>query len=162
MVNYDNRQYIEFLEIVDDLIDTPEIKMLKNCTHHYGVNRYQHCINVAYYSYVLCKKLGLNYTAAARAGLLHDLFYYDWHDSGLGIAKHALKHSSIALKNAEKLTKLSELERDIIKNHMWLCGKMWPHHKEAYIVSIADKICAVWEASYGVKQKLSFSFENAS
>ncbi len=157
MVNYDNNQYEGFLDIVSDLINTPEFKKLEDCTHHYGVSRYQHCINVAYYSYVLCKKLGLNYTAAARAGLLHDLFYYDWQNSGLSMAKHALRHSSIALKNAEKLTSLSALERDIIKNHMWLCGKIWPKHRESYIVSLADKICAVWEASYGVKQKLILS-----
>lgn len=154
MVNYDNNQYEDFLGIVGDLITAPEFKKLENCPHHYGVSRYQHCINVAYYSYVLCKKLGLNYVAAARAGLLHDLFYYDWHGSGLGMAKHAVKHSAIALENAEKLTELSELERDIIKNHMWLCGNIWPRHRESYIVSLADKICAVWEVSYSLKQKL--------
>lgn len=159
MVNYDNRQYEEFLTIVGDLINTPEFERLRHCRHHYGVSRYQHCINVAYYSYILCKKFGLNYTAAARAGLLHDLFYYEWDNSGISMSEHALKHSAIALENAEKLTNLSELEADIIKNHMWLCSiKIRPRHKEAYIVSIADKICAVWEASYGVKSKVMLAF----
>lgn len=157
MVNFDNSQYEDFLEIVSDLISTPEFQKLDDCTHHYGVSRAQHCINVAYYSFVLCKKLKMDYVSAARAGLLHDLFFYDWHDSGLGIIKHALLHSKIALKNAEKLTELNDLERDIIKNHMWLCGKMWPRHGESYIVSMADKICAVWEASYGLKQKFVLS-----
>lgn len=157
MVNFDNNQYEEFLDIVSDLINTPEFLKLYDCTHHYGVSRGQHCINVAYYSFVLCKKLNLNYVAAARAGLLHDLFYYDWHDSGLGIVGHAFKHSKIALQNAEKITELSDLERDIIKNHMWLCGRMWPRHRESYIVSMADKVCAVWEVGYSFKQKLALS-----
>ena len=155
MVNADNNLYNEFLEIVEDLIYTPEFRKLDECSHHYGVSRMQHCINVAYYSFVVCKKLKLDYVAAARAGLLHDLFCYDWQGSGLGVAKHAFLHSSIALENAEQLTELSPLERDIIKNHMWLCGKMWPRHRESYIVSVADKVCAVWEAGYGVKRKVA-------
>ena len=157
MVNSDNNLYNEFLDVVSDLIDTPEFRKLDECSHHYGVSRLQHCINVAYYSFLVCRKLNLNYKAAARAGLLHDLFYYDWQGSGLGMVKHALLHSRIALANAEKLTELTDLERDIIKNHMWLCGNIWPRHRESYIVSMADKVCAVWEAGYGVKCKLSYA-----
>lgn len=162
MVNTCNRQYEDFLRIVEDLIDTPEINRLRSCRHHYGVSRYQHCINVAYYSFLLCRRLGLNYTAAARAGLLHDLFYYDWDDSGISMSEHAMRHSAIALSNAEKLTALTDLERDIIKNHMWLSNtKIWPKRREAYIVSAADKICAVWEASYGIKTKVMLAFAGA-
>ncbi len=57
MVNADNNLYNEFLEIVEDLIYTPEFRKLDECSHHYGVSRMQHCINVAYYSFVVCKKL---------------------------------------------------------------------------------------------------------
>lgn len=67
MVNADNNLYNEFLEIVEDLIYTPEFRKLDECSHHYGVSRMQHCINVAYYSFVVCKKLKLDYVAAARA-----------------------------------------------------------------------------------------------
>lgn len=56
MVNADNNLYNEFLEIVEDLIYTPEFRKLDECSHHYGVSRMQHCINVAYYSFVVCKK----------------------------------------------------------------------------------------------------------
>ena len=159
MVNDSNSQYQEFRGIVQDLMDNEAFLRLENCSHHYGVSRKQHCINVAYYSYLMCKRMGLNYEAAARAGLLHDLFYYDWSDAGLGAVKHALLHSRIALKNAQKITELSELEKDII--HMWLCGMIWPRHKEAYVVSMVDKICAVWEASYGIyaQMRLKLAFE---
>lgn len=158
MVDTSNNLYDEFLDVVGDLINTPEFKKLDEYSHHYGVTRMQHCINVAYYSFTVCKKMGLDYVAAARAGLLHDLFYYDWHETGISMVKHAILHSRIAVKNAEKITELSDLERDIIKSHMWLCGKMWPRHKESYIVSMADKICAVWEAGYGVKNRLAYAF----
>lgn len=159
MVNYNNNQYNDFLKIVDELITSDEFNRLKGCIHHYGVNRHQHCINVAYYSYILCKKFKLDYVAAARAGLLHDLFYYDWNNSNLSMSQHAVKHSAAALKNAEELTELSNLERDIIINHMWLCGiKIWPRHRETYIVSLADKICAVWEVCYGIKNRVRLAF----
>ena len=32
---------------------------------------------------------------------------------------HAYMHPRIAVKNAEKITELSDLERDIILKHMW-------------------------------------------
>ncbi len=158
MVNSDNNLYREFLDTVGDLINAPEFRMLDKCRHHYGVSRMQHCVNVAYYSFVVCRRLGLDYRAAARAGLLHDLFYYEWQSDEMGFAEHARKHSEIALENAERLTELSELEKDIIKNHMWLCGSMWPRHRESYIVSLADKICAVWEASHGFRLRVSTGF----
>ena len=154
MVDNHNNLYSEFEEIVGDLLKSPEFNKLDICTHHYGVSRKQHCINVAYYSFVVCRRLGLDYRAAARAGLLHDLFYYEWQSSGIGFMEHAALHSRVALENAAKLTELSELERDIIINHMWLCGSMWPRHRESYIVSMADKICAVWEASSGIKNRV--------
>ncbi len=153
MVDANNNLYREFLDVIENLIDAPEFKRLSECRHHYGVTRMQHCINVAYYSFVVCRRLGLNYRAAARAGLLHDLFYYDWNSETMSFKQHAYSHSKDALKNAEKLTELTELERDIIKNHMWLCGAIWPRYRETYIVSVADKICALWEACRGVRVK---------
>ncbi len=153
MVDSNNNYYDEFLDIVDDLINTPEFGRLAKCRHHYGVTRMQHCLNVAYYSFVLCKRLHLDYRAAARAGLLHDLFYYEWRSDEMGFFEHASVHSREALSNAEKLTELSDLERDIIRNHMWLCGLIWPRRRETYIVSVADKVCAVWEAAHGMRLK---------
>ena len=153
MVDANNNLYREFLDVTDDLIDAPEFKRLSECRHHYGVSRMQHCINVAYYSFVVCRRLGFDYRAAARAGLLHDLFYYEWNSETMSFRQHAYSHSKDALKNAESLIELTELERDIIKNHMWLCGKIRPRYRETYIVSVADKICALWEACRGVRIK---------
>lgn len=55
----------------------------------------------------------------ARAGLLHDLFYYDWRVTKFSLGTHAYVHPRIALRNAEKLTDLSAMEKDIIIKHMW-------------------------------------------
>jgi uncharacterized protein len=63
---------------------------------HSDVSCLEHCMSVSYNSYLICRRLGLNYQAAARGGLLHDLFLYDWHvskpENGLhGLPIH-LKH----------------------------------------------------------------------
>ncbi|MEG2505769.1 MAG: hypothetical protein RSB44_13935, partial [Carnobacterium sp.] len=51
----------------------------------------------------------------ARAGLLHDLFYYDWRTTKFDEGTHAYMHPRIAVKNAEKITELSALKE--IKNY---------------------------------------------
>ena len=160
MVTEFNKDYEEFLDIVRDIYEKDEFKSLDYCSHHYGVSRKAHCINVAYYSYVICKKAGLDYVAAARGGLLHDLFHYECRSKRFGALKHAALHPKLALRNAEKLTKLSPKERDIILTHMFLCAKVLPHCRESYIVSMVDKYCAIWEAVHGAKCKFkSVCFE---
>ena len=56
-------------------------------------------------------------------------------------------HPRIAVKNAEKITELSELERDIIIKHMWGATITPPKYKESYIVTMVDKYCAIREAA---------------
>ena len=53
-------------------------------------------------NYIVCKKLGLDDNAAAKAGLLHDLFLYDWHGHKpeKGERMHGFEHPNKALKNA--------------------------------------------------------------
>ena len=68
----------EFENIVHDLIANETVLKMKNFTQHLGTCRFEHCYSVAYYSYWVCKKLKLDYISATRAGMLHDLFLYDW------------------------------------------------------------------------------------
>ena len=66
-----------YYDCVSDIIDAPEIMRLKNIAHHISTTRYQHCVNVSYYGFIICRKLKLDARSAARAGLMHDMFYYD-------------------------------------------------------------------------------------
>lgn len=154
MVSQKNRQYMLYFELVGTLLDSPEFIRLDRFSHHYGVSRMRHCINVSYYSFVLCKRLGLDYTAAARGGLLHDLFFYECSKKRFGALKHAALHPKLALRNAERLTALTDKEKDIIAKHMCLFDKVLPRYAESYVVSMVDKYCAVYEALYGVFQLL--------
>ncbi len=141
------REDEEYMSYVEDLLETEAVKKLANYTQHVHSTRLEHSISVSYYSYLLAKKWGGNAKATARAGLLHDLFYYDWRTTKFDEGTHAYIHPRIAVKNAEKITDLSDLERDIILKHMWGATIAPPKYKEGYIVTFVDKYCAVKEAA---------------
>ncbi|MBL1226282.1 HD domain-containing protein [Enterococcus sp. BWR-S5] len=137
----------EYMSYVEDLLATEEVQRLGNYIQHMNSTRLEHSISVSYYSYKLAKKWNGDARATARAGLLHDLFYYDWRTTKFDEGSHAYMHPRIAVKNAEKLTELSDLERDIIIKHMWGATIAPPKYKESYIVTMVDKYCAIKEAS---------------
>lgn len=71
--------------------------------------------------------------------LLHDLFFYDWRDTKFN-KSHAWIHPRIAVRNAQKLTSLNKIEKDIIiVKHMFWATIAPPRYKEAWIVTCVDK-----------------------
>ena len=136
----------EFSACIKDLIGDEAVQSMDNIKHHvYSVSCLDHCVFVAYISFVLCKKFKLNYVSAARAGLLHDLYLCDWSETDIGRFRRLLIHPAIALKNAEKFA-LSDLERDIILKHMWpITLRQLPGYRESAVVNLADKFCACVE-----------------
>lgn len=134
---------------IDDIIGAPEVERLKTITHHITTTRFQHCLNVSYYCYQVCRALHLDARSAARAGLLHDLFYYDRKEYNSHKSKnqpsHSKKHSDIAVHNAERLTEINPMERDIIEKHMFPMTLSLPKYKETYIITFVDKYCAILE-----------------
>ncbi len=146
-------QDAEYIYYIRDLIEHSEVLRLRHFTHHRSVNCLEHSLHVSYASYRICKRLGLDYKAAARGGLLHDFFLYDWreekHDEGM----HAFVHPKIALRNASRHFAVSPKEADIIVKHMWPLTIRLPKSPEAFIVSMIDKVCAVAEASGRSKMK---------
>ena len=78
-LNDDNNKYaVEFRTYIEDLFDNDTVQKLDRFTQHFHTSRLQHSLNVSYYSYRIAKVIGCDCRAAARAGLLHDLFWYDW------------------------------------------------------------------------------------
>lgn len=135
----------QYLDLVGDLLETDEVQRLKNYTQHHNGTRLDHCIRVSYESYLLAKKFHLDVRSTARAGLLHDLFYYDWRKTKFDLGTHAFIHPRIALRNAEKLTELSPMEKDIIIKHMWGATVGLPKYKESFVVSLVDDYAAMDE-----------------
>lgn len=141
-LDYTDEDAQEFLQITSDISEHPEFQKLKNYTHHLHTTRWQHCMNVSWYTYLWCKKLSLNYTEAARGALLHDFFLYDYHTEQPIPGKHADVHPLAAFTNAEKYFEVTDIMRDCILNHMWPTAGIRPATPEGLIVTAADKYCA--------------------
>ncbi|WP_058484981.1 HD domain-containing protein [Defluviitalea phaphyphila] len=145
----DDDIYNEYKSYIEDLVVDENVKKMDRYRHHFLTTCFEHCLNVSYHSFIICKYLGLDYISAARGGLLHDLFLYDWRTKTLEEGKHAFKHPEIALKNAIKLFDLNEIEKDIIIKHMWPLTISPPRYKESFIVCFVDKYCASIEIGQG-------------
>ena len=109
----------EFYEITKDLIYNPTILQMKKYKQHYDTDCYEHCLEVAYWSYLFCKKLNWDYISVARAAVLHDLFLYDWRKRENGRkGLHAFTHGRTAYEQASTFLKLNDKEKDMIIKHM--------------------------------------------
>ena len=136
----------EYYKSVIDLINNEKVIQMKQYRQHYDISCFEHCLLVSYNTYLICKKHKLDYISAARAGLLHDLFLYDWRKRENGRkGLHAFTHPKEALKQALTLTNLNDKEKDIIENHMWPVTIKLPQYKETYIITLVDKYCAILE-----------------
>lgn len=138
---------VEYMSCVWDIIDNEKVEKLDNYEQHCHTSRLQHSVNVSYYSFLICRLLGWDYRSAARAGLLHDLFYYDWRVTKGNRSSHASWHPRVAYDNAKKICSLNKVEKDAILKHMWPCTFVPPRYKESYVVTFVDKVCAVMEAT---------------
>lgn len=149
-----------YREIVDELLEEPAVQQLSDYVQHHHTDRLTHSISVSYRSYRIAKLLHLNATAVARAGILHDLFYYDWRDTKFESGNHAYIHPRIALRNAERLTPLTHMERDIIIKHMWGVTPEIPKYRESFLVDIVDDYVAVTEFFIPTKQRVRKLFHS--
>jgi uncharacterized membrane protein len=136
---------VEFYEIIKDIYEHDEFLKLK-LHHHHNSSIYEHVMEVSYFSYRACKFLKLDYRSAARGGLLHDFFLYDWRNHDVPDLPehkyHGIEHPKTALANANKHFILNDIEKDSIIKHMWPLTLVPPKYKESFIVSFADKYLA--------------------
>ena len=134
----------EYLSQIDDLLATPELQSLEKIPHHIPTTLLTHVRCVSYVAYALCGRYGGDPRTAARGGLLHDLYYYDWHDfKDKSHRFHGFRHPGFALENARAL--LGELDgptEDCIKRHMFPFTPLPPVYRESAAVNAADKICS--------------------
>lgn len=135
----------EYYSCVRDLLACGDVMSLNEFSHHIGTSRLQHSLNVSYYNFKLCRLFHLDARAAARAGLLHDLFFYDRKTHKRIRNGHCAEHANIALYNASMLFPISELEGDMILNHMFPMTLRLPRHAETYVITLVDKFCATAE-----------------
>ena len=68
----------EFLNCIQDILEIDDVKQLKSFYQHFKTSRFQHCLNVSYYTFLICRRFHMDYVSATRAALVHDLYLYDW------------------------------------------------------------------------------------
>ncbi len=150
-----------FYSVVGNLIGTEEVQSMQQYEQHLEIDRLQHVLGVAYLSYKICKRLGWDYASAARAGIMHDLVYYDWRDGETGgwHRLHGYKHPRLACMNAKELCEdLNDIEYDAILRHMWPLTVRLPKFKEGYVIIFSDKYCATRELMYSLNKKYKAKF----
>lgn len=146
---------LEYRNVVKSLYSHEKVMQLDEFHQHCGTSRLQHSINVSYYSFLVCRKFNWDYKSAARAGLLHDLFLYDWREEPQPEGKHAFAHPIVALRTAKEFAEINEIEEDAILNHMWPVTSKAPKYKESYVVNIVDTLCTIAEVCHNTSSKLN-------
>lgn len=144
---WDFKEKEGYLACVEDMLDHPAVRSMRNLPQHAkGFSCFHHSVLVSYWGYRAALALGLDARSAARGGLLHDLYLYDWTSQKAPNGKwHGTEHPKAALHNAGIFFDLNEKERDIILKHMWPLTLRPYRFMESLVVSCADKLCALAE-----------------
>ena len=113
----------EMCRLGRDVLENRDMQALRTFPQHGTVSRYEHCLAVCY--------------IALRLASMRPL--------------HGFTHAREALSNAQKQFELNEIERDVIKKHMFPLNIALPRYRETALVSAADKISAVMELVHSVR-----------
>lgn len=124
-----------------------ELERIAGFPQHGATSRLLHSVAVAYYGYrlALFVRMPFRDEELIRGALLHDYFFYDAQDGDPAHRGHWTRHPKIALGNAERELSLTAVERDIILKHMFPLTLSPPRCREAVWVTLADKVCSVYE-----------------
>ncbi len=146
----ENEKVISLLEKYgQDILNSDTFKLERNFIQHGTISCYEHSMAVAYISIVIALKYNvknINLKSLVRGALLHDYFLYDWHEKNAGHGLHGYFHAAISLRNARRDFQINKIEENIIFRHMFpLNITRIPNCKEAAIVCLADKFCALCE-----------------
>ena len=143
--------------ILQQYDENPQVQRMREFIQHGDVTTYQHCKNVVRVSFWLNRRLHLHAdeTSLAVGAFLHDFYLYDWHKRSTfhGLRRlfemHGFSHPGYACVNAQRVFHITKKEQNIIASHMWpLTFRHVPTCREAVIVCLADKYCAVVESMF--------------
>lgn len=137
----------EVILCIRDMMKQSRLKKMNEFIQHGNTTCLSHTVAVVYCALSIAEKfhIKIDKRTLVRGGILHDYFLYDWHDGRNERKIHGFTHPAYALRNADKDFNLNDKERDIIKKHMFPLTVIPPACKEAWLVCLADKICACYE-----------------
>lgn len=149
----------EYKKIVKNILRNKEFKKLYNIEHH-GISRWEHLIKISYHSYVIAKRLNMDYKSVARGALLHD-FYLDGDErSKKKKFLDTFSHPKKALMTSLNYFDINDMEQNIIFSHMFPIYFVLPRYKESILVNLVDKCIGSVEMvrEYHYKFKYRFNF----
>ena len=125
----EERQHL-FNVVLSELEQKGNLVHEKKAIQHGSTTVYEHSVGVAGASLKLA-----------------EFFHIKVNEKALvkGAHFHGFTHPGTALKNAEKEYELGDIERNIISRHMFPLTVVPPMCREAWLVCLADKYCAVKE-----------------
>ena len=139
---------LRFEELARPVLAGGRVREMGGFVQHGSTTTLEHVCAVAWTALGLVRRLGLRVDEAAlvRGALLHDYYLYDWHDHRAAPDRwHGFTHPGHAMRNAEADFGIGELERHIIKRHMFPFTPVPPTRREAWAVCLADKWCSTRE-----------------
>ncbi|MHB9294699.1 hypothetical protein PilKf_00424 [Pillotina sp. SPG140] len=136
-----------FNEYSKDILNSSIFAQCKTIYSHGSISIYDHSLAVAELSFSMVEQSRtVDKKCVVRAALLHDFFLYEWHIPGIRYLVHGWAHPAIAAKKAREFFAVSDKEYLCIKTHMWPWTLFHlPRSREAWIISLADKIVAFKE-----------------
>ena len=138
----------EFLRLTAETMSGSRLAAEEMFIQHGNTSCLKHSLAVAYFCYLIAKKLGFiefRMKELVRGALLHDYFLYDWHTTKPKNGLHGFSHPYTAFYNALFDFDLTEVEVDIITKHMFPLTPLLPLFKESVLVSLVDKVCSLYE-----------------
>lgn len=139
----------EYYDIVSSILENEEFQKRRKYKHHGKISVYTHCVRVSKVSYYICKKLRMKDAKSVAIGaLLHDFYYEPWQENTTKksfFKKHGFTHAKEALENSkDKFPLLIDKKiENIIIRHMFPLNIIPPRYKEAWIVSVVDKLVSL-------------------
>lgn len=147
----------EYKKIVKNILRNSEFKKMYNIEHH-GISRWEHLIKISYHSYVIAKKLNMDYKSVARGALLHD-FYLDGDErSKKRKFLDTFSHPKKALNTSLEHFDINEMEQNIIVSHMFPIYFVLPRFKESVLVDLVDKCIGSVEIIREYRYKFRYRF----
>ena len=133
---------------------TSMISFARQFIQHGDTSVYSHCVAVAYVSLWFSYRLHISVSKQSllMGAFLHDYFLYDWHENDPSHRLHGFTHPKRALINATADWNLSDRTQNIILRHMFPLTPVPPACREAWLVCLADKVCALAETFHMTEQ----------
>lgn len=153
VLNLTRKSLHEIQTDAGEILGTDLFQEAANTDHHYGYTIANHEIHVCIIALLIVAVLtflGIHFHVRelVRGIMCHDLGLVGRYDGRFYSGRDcAFRHPLESEKEAEKIcSHLTPIEADVITKHMFpLCKTGIPSYRETWVITIADKWCAVTE-----------------